>query len=121
MSPNKIVFPLLIVCLLSITVHSDENEFQKWTKNGQEYNNWTKQGQEFNKWTAGEYGYNGDEYTSAYNKGYEEAYRDDHGIYAITPLHRIAPIPETGKSRQQDGFNRGFYEYYQELKEKQLK
>ncbi len=116
MSPNKIVLPLLMVCLCSITTHSDENEFQKWTKNGEEYQDWTKQGEEFNKWTAGEHGYNGDEYTSAYNKGYEEAYRDDHGMYAIKPLPKKAPIPKNGMSTIRDGFNRGFYEYYRGLK-----
>ncbi len=121
MFSNKIVFPLIIVCLCSITIHSEENEFQKWTKNGQEYNNWTKQGQEFNKWTAGEHGSNGDRYTEAYNKGYEEAYREDRGMYAIKPLPKMAPIPKTGMSSQQDAFNRGFYEYYQELKERSLK
>lgn len=118
MPPNKIVLSCLVACFCSIATHSEENEFQKWTKNGQEYNNWTKDGQEFNKWTAGEYGYQTNPYANSYNIGYQEAFREDNGMYSIVPLPKIAPIPKNGLSSQQDGFNRGFYEYYQERKEK---
>jgi len=120
MPPNKIVLSCLVACFCSIATHSEENEFQKWTKNGQEYNNWTKDGQEFNKWTAGEYGYQTNPYANSYNIGYQEAFREDNGGYSIRPLPKIAPIPKNGMSSRQDGFNRGFYEYYMEKKNKQF-
>lgn len=118
MLANKIFTSLLVVCSCSILSRSEENEFQKWTKNGSEYQNWTKQGEEYKKQTDGEYGYQSNPYANAYNTGYQEAFREDDGMYSIVPLPKIAPIPKNGLSSQQDGFNRGFYEYYQERKEK---
>lgn len=121
MIKNKLLLSFIAILASSRMVCAEENEFQKWTKNGSEYQSWTKDGQEFQKWTAGDGGYNASPYGNAYQEGYKEAHHEDKGIYSIEPIPPMAPIPKVGKTSEQDGFNRGFYEYYQERKEKWLK
>lgn len=115
---NKIVLPLLMVCLCSIIGNSEGNEFKEWTKNGKDYQDWTKEGVEYNKWTYGEYGYQNNPYANAYNLGYQEAFREDNGMPSIVPLPKTAKMSKTGLSRIQDWFNRGFYDYYMEHKKR---
>jgi hypothetical protein len=92
------------------------NEFQKWTSCGEAYQEWTKQGNAYTEWTAGPNGYQSSDYSEAYIIGRIEAYRAEHGMSAVTPIQRIAPIEKVGKNEPIDGFTRGFYEYYQERK-----
>ncbi|MEX2379160.1 MAG: hypothetical protein WD530_00335 [Vicingaceae bacterium] len=48
------------------------------------------------------------DYCDGWEDGYCEGWKDVKGIYAICPITPICPIPEIGKDRYRDGYNRGF-------------
>lgn len=48
------------------------------------------------------------DYCDGWEDGYCEGWRDIKGQFAICPITPICPIPEVGKSRYRDGYNRGF-------------
>jgi hypothetical protein len=49
-----------------------------------------------------------DDYCDGWEDGYCEGWKDIKGTYAICPITPICPIPELGKDRYRDGYNRGF-------------
>lgn len=48
------------------------------------------------------------DYCDGWKDGYCEGWKDVKGQYAICPITPICPIPEIGKDRYKDGYNRGF-------------
>jgi hypothetical protein len=48
------------------------------------------------------------DYCDGWEDGYCEGWKDVKGPYAICPITPICPIPEFGKDRYRDGYNRGF-------------
>lgn len=48
------------------------------------------------------------DYCDGWEDGYCEGWKDVKGQYAICPITPICPIPEIGKNRYRDGYNRGF-------------
>jgi hypothetical protein len=48
------------------------------------------------------------DYCDGWEDGYCEGWKDVKGQYAICPITPICPIPEIGKERYKDGYNRGF-------------
>jgi hypothetical protein len=49
-----------------------------------------------------------DEYCEGWEDGYCEGWKDVKGQFAICPITPICPLPEIGKDRYRDGYNRGF-------------
>jgi len=48
------------------------------------------------------------DYCEGWADGYCEGWKDVKGQYAICPITPICPIPEIGKDKYKDGYNRGF-------------
>jgi hypothetical protein len=48
------------------------------------------------------------DYCDGWKDGYCEGWKDVKGAYAICPITPICPIPEMGRDRFKDGYNRGF-------------
>ena len=48
------------------------------------------------------------DYCDGWGDGYCEGWKDVKGPYSICPITPICPIPQIGKDRYIDGYNRGF-------------
>lgn len=49
-----------------------------------------------------------DDYCDGWEDGYCEGWKDVKGQFAICPITPICPLPEIGRDRYNDGYNRGF-------------
>ena len=49
-----------------------------------------------------------DDYCDGWEDGYCEGWKDIKGQFAICPITPICPLPEIGRDRYRDGYNRGF-------------
>ena len=49
-----------------------------------------------------------DDYCDGWEDGYCEGWRDIKGQFAICPITPICPLPDIGRDRYRDGYNRGF-------------
>jgi hypothetical protein len=48
------------------------------------------------------------EFCDGWEDGYCEGWRDVKGQFEICPIAPLCPLPEIGRDRYRDGYNRGF-------------
>ena len=48
------------------------------------------------------------DYCDGWEDGYCEGWKDEKGSMSLCPLTPLCPLPELGKNKYKDGYNRGF-------------
>ena len=58
------------------------------------------------------------DYCDGWEAGYCEGWRYEKGVNAVCPIAPVCPIPELGRDKYQDGYNKGFTKGQKAAKDK---